>query len=116
MPFLLFNIIKHISPNPEATGDLSTLVTSVVLYSLTRATMMSPGQDETRVCVETYIYIYISSVAGDLIWTMGFEPTTTEFRSDAINDWAIRPWVQLVFRLKTTYLELKVSCNQPSAK
>ena len=29
---------------------LSTLVTSVVLYLLTRATFMSPGQDETRVC------------------------------------------------------------------
>ena len=37
---------------------LSTLVTSVVLYSLTRATLMSPGQDETRVCVCVYIYIY----------------------------------------------------------
>ena len=32
------------------SGVLSTLVTSVVLYSLTRATLMSPGQDETRVC------------------------------------------------------------------
>ena len=29
---------------------MSTLVTSVVLYSLTRATLMSPGQDETCVC------------------------------------------------------------------
>ena len=29
----------------------------VVLYSLTRATLMSPGKDETRVC--GYIYIYI---------------------------------------------------------
>ena len=38
-----------------APGALSTLVTSVVLYSLTRATMMSPGKDETRVC--GYIYI-----------------------------------------------------------
>ena len=31
-------------------GALSTLVASVVLYSLTRATMMSPGKNETRVC------------------------------------------------------------------
>ena len=37
-------------------GALNTLVTSVVLYSLTRATLMSPGNDETRVC--GYIYIY----------------------------------------------------------
>ena len=34
----------------SAPGALSTLVTSVVLYSLTRATLMSPGKDETRVC------------------------------------------------------------------
>ena len=31
-------------------GALSTLVTSVVLYSLTQATLMSPGKDETRAC------------------------------------------------------------------
>ena len=24
---------------------------------------------------------------------VGFEPTATEFRSDALKDWAIRPWV-----------------------
>ena len=42
-----------------APGALSTLVTSVVLYSLTRATLMSPGQDETRVCGCKYIYICI---------------------------------------------------------
>ena len=34
----------------SAPGVLSTLVTSVILYSLTRATLMSPRQDETRVC------------------------------------------------------------------
>ena len=32
-----------------------------------------------------------------LAW-VGFEPTTTEFRSDALTDWAIRPWVQLTLR------------------
>ena len=31
-------------------GVLSTQVTSVVLYSLTQATLMSPGQDKTSVC------------------------------------------------------------------
>ena len=44
----------------SAPGALSTLVTSAVLYSLTRATLMSPGKDETRVC--GYIYIYISKL------------------------------------------------------
>ena len=34
-----------------------------------------------------------------LAW-VGFEPTTTEFRSDALTDWAIRPWVQLALRAK----------------
>ena len=29
---------------------------------------------------------------------MGFEPTTTEFRSDALYDWAIRSWDQLALR------------------
>ena len=38
---------------------MSTLVTSVVLYSLTRATLMSPGKDEAPVCGYIYIYIYI---------------------------------------------------------
>ena len=32
-----------------------------------------------------------------LAW-VEFEPTTTEFRSDALTDWAIRPWVQLALR------------------
>ena len=36
---------------------------------------------------ETIIYIYIY-----------IEPTTTEFRSDAPTDWAIRSWVQLALR------------------
>ena len=35
---------------------LSSLVTSVVLYSLTQATLKSPGKDEAHVC--GYIYIY----------------------------------------------------------
>ena len=43
----------------SAPGALSTAVTSVLLYSLTRATLMSPGKDETRVCRYIYLYIYI---------------------------------------------------------
>ena len=39
----------------SAPGALSTLVTSVVLYSLTPATLMSPGKDETRACGYMYI-------------------------------------------------------------
>ena len=43
----------------SAPGALSSLVASVVLYSLTRATLTSPGKDERRVCGYIYIYIYI---------------------------------------------------------
>ena len=46
-----------------APGPMSTLMTSVVLYSFTRATLMSSGKDETRVCVyNIYIYIYIYNI------------------------------------------------------
>ena len=41
----MFHEVIYIAP-----GALSTLVTSVVLYSLTRATLMSPGKDETGIC------------------------------------------------------------------
>ena len=37
---------------------LSTLMTSVVLYALTRTTLTSPVKDETLACL-LYIYIYI---------------------------------------------------------
>ena len=38
-----------------------------------------------------------------LVW-VGFEPTTTEFRSDALTNLAIRPWVQLALRAKFVQL------------
>ena len=31
------------------------------------------------------------------LW-VGFEPTTTQFHSDALTDWAITPWIQLALR------------------
>ena len=43
----------------SAPGVLSTLVTSVVFYLLSQATLMSPGKDKICVCVYIYIYIYI---------------------------------------------------------
>ena len=51
-----------------------------------------------------YIYIYgihhwmiLESSYRKLAW-VGFEPRNTEFRSDALADWAIRPLVQLALR------------------
>ena len=37
---------------------------------------------------------------------VGFEPTTTEFRWDALTDWAIWPWVQLALRANFVQLLL----------
>ena len=39
----------------------------------------------------------------NLAW-VGFEPTTTEFRSEALTDWAIRPWVRLALRVNSVQL------------
>ena len=38
-----------------------------------------------------------------LAW-VGFKPTTTEFRSDPLTNWAIRPWVQLILRANLVQL------------
>ena len=38
-----------------------------------------------------------------LAW-VGFESRTTEFRSSALTDWAIRPWIQFV--LRASFVEL----------
>ena len=46
---------------------------------------------------------------------MGFERTTTEFRSNALTDWAIRPWVQLPLRANFVQLlqfHLFVQCSR----
>ena len=44
-----------------------------------------------------YIYRVVESSSRKLAW-LGFEPATTEFHSEALTDWAIRPWAQLTFR------------------
>ena len=49
-----------------------------------------------------------------LAW-VGFEPTTTEFRSDALTNWTIRPWVQLALRPNFVQLlefHLFVQCSR----
>ena len=62
-------------------------------------------------CIYIYIYIYIyiwflydihhwrifRSSHRKLAW-VGLEPTTTQFRSDALTDWANRSWVELALR------------------
>ena len=44
-----------------------------------------------------YIYRVVESSSRKLVW-LGFEPATTEFHSEALTDWAIRPWAQLTLR------------------
>ena len=76
--------------------------------------------------LEVYIYIYIYIyIFGICYWnifrssyrklaSVGFESTTTEFRSDAPTDWAIRPWVQLALRANFVQLlqfHLFVQCS-----
>ena len=49
-----------------------------------------------------------------LAW-VGFEPTITEFRSDTLTDWGIRPWVQLALRANLVQLlqfHLFVQCSR----
>ena len=56
--------------------------------------------------IYTYIYIYMYGIHHwmilwgsyrKMVW-VGFELMTTEFRSDAVTHWAIRPWGQLTLR------------------
>ena len=49
-----------------------------------------------------------------LAW-LGFESTTTEFHSDALTEWAIRPWVQLALGANFVHLlqlHLFVQCSR----
>ena len=57
---------------------------------------------QSLIYIAIYIYgIHHWRILGSsyikLAWK-GFEPSTTEFRSDALTEWAIRPWVQLPLR------------------
>ena len=60
--YILIYIYIYIYIYISSPGGLSTLVTSVVLYSLIRATLMSPGKDERRVCIYIFIYVLIVMV------------------------------------------------------
>ena len=77
---------------------------------------------QQNIYIYIYIYIYLYGIHHWLIlWSsyrkldwMGFEPTTTEFRSDALNDWAIRPRVELALRANFVQLfqfHLFVQCS-----
>ena len=56
--------------------------------------------------IHIYIYIYIMVCTTEGFFRssyrkftrVGFKPATTEFSSESLSDWAIRPWVQLALR------------------
>ena len=48
------------------------------------------------VLLQRHRLVYMS-VCLQMAW-VGFKPTTTGFRPDALTDWTIRPWVQLDLR------------------
>ena len=55
--------------------------------------------------MQTFHYTNLIFYHWKIIWSsyrkltwVWFEPMTTEFRSDALTSWAIRPWVQLTLR------------------
>ena len=56
----------------SAPGALSTLLTSVVLYSLTLTRLMSPGQDEIRLCRYIRSEFFHWSIWGTLMRTKYF--------------------------------------------
>ena len=50
-----------------------------------------------NLCFGAHHWKLLRSNFKKLAWE-GFEPTTTEFCSSALTNWAIRPWVQLILR------------------
>ena len=59
--FRSFTRPQVFQPSSSPAG-LSTLVTSVVFYLLTRTTLMSPGKEETRACWYTFWIYSLSSL------------------------------------------------------
>ena len=75
--------------------------------------------DPKMLIFEYHVYIWYSrlkdfwSSCRKLVWVV-FEPTTTEFRSDSLTNWAIRPWFQLILRaniVQLLQLHLLVQCS-----
>ena len=65
-----------------------------------------------------YIYIYIYTYIYIHMAWVGFELVNTEFRSDALTDWAIRPGVQLTLRanfVQILQFHLFVQCSHFAA-
>ena len=104
-------------PSPYSRGSHIVILIGYLIF-------LSTFRDVVSMSTSTVIP-YIPYVYGILHWRIfivsyrklawvGFEPTTVEFRSGALTDWVIRPWVQLaVSQLCTaTSISSFVQCSR----
>ena len=89
---------------------------------LTYLSIFCPLKQHPGIYIYIYIYVHIyrihhrrifRSSYRKLAW-VGSEPMTTEFRWDALTDWAIRPWAPLALRANFVQLlqfHLFVQCS-----
>ena len=88
----------------SAPGALSTLVTSVVLYSLTWATLMSLGKDKTLACgYNIMVYIYVCTYNGIM-----YIPSINIDRDISKNDTIMKSMVTFKWQpVRRSYLPAK---------
>ena len=75
----------------------------IYIYIDTYIYMYITGHNIQYICIYMYIYGHIWSYIYHIYdlyesCSEGFETTTTEFCSDVLTNWAIRPWLQLALR------------------
>ena len=110
--FRFFTEVKSVIIKSLMIFCLNLLISAPTFYTdsfdIPLINLCFSGEQQTQthlrfICMYVYIYIYIYGIHHwRIIWSsfrklawVEIEPTTTEFRSDALTDWAIRPWVQL---------------------
>ena len=72
-------------------------------FTLSEVTSFLPDNLSELKAIDVYHWRNFRSTYRKLVW-VGFEPTTTEFRSDAVPNWAIIPWVQPALRANFVYI------------
>ena len=101
--------IQHFSVMSMERKKATTTMTTYIPYISTYL----PISIYLSIYLPIYIYIlYIYGIHHRMIlWSNyrklaweGFEPTTTEFHSDALTEWAIRLWVQIALRANLVQL------------
>ena len=95
IPISLF-VHCHVSFRPLLSSLATFVLTKICLRQWHERSRMNDtyGIHHCRIIWSSY---------RKLAW-VGFESTTYEFRSDALTDWAIRPWFQLALRANCVQL------------